>query len=44
MSGGTPAPAPTGPVMWNRLNVKLITSAGTLAVLVAVLEAGRKWV
>lgn len=29
--------------MWKTLNVKLVTSASTLAALVAILEAGRKW-
>ena len=29
--------------MLTRLHVKLITSTGTLAALVAILEAGRKW-
>ena len=30
--------------MWKTVNVKLMSSAGALAALVAVLEAGRKWV
>ena len=29
--------------MWNRLNLRLIGSASTLALLVTVVEAGRKW-
>ncbi len=29
--------------MWNRLNLRLLSSAGTLALLVSVVEAGRKW-
>lgn len=29
--------------MWQRLNVKLMSSAGAITGLVAVLEAGRKW-
>jgi len=29
--------------MWKRLNVRLMSSTSTLAVLVAVVEAGRKW-
>ncbi len=29
--------------MWKNLNVKLISSSCTLAALVAILEAGRKW-
>ena len=29
--------------MWKTLNVKLLSSAGTIAALVAILEAGRKW-
>jgi len=29
--------------MWKRLNVRLMSSTTTLAVLVAVVEAGRKW-
>ncbi len=29
--------------MWQKINLKLMSSAGTITVLVAVLEAGRKW-
>lgn len=29
--------------MWKYLNVRLLSSASTLAALVAILEAGRKW-
>ena len=29
--------------MWKQLNTKLLSSAGVIAALVAVLEAGRKW-
>lgn len=29
--------------MWKHLNVKLMSSAGAITALVAVLEAGRKW-
>lgn len=29
--------------MWNRLNLRLLSSASTLTVLVAVVECGRKW-
>jgi hypothetical protein len=29
--------------VWKTLNVKLMSSAGALAALVAILEAGRKW-
>ncbi len=31
------------PPVWKTLNVKLMSSAGAIAALVAVLEAGRKW-
>lgn len=30
--------------MWKHLNVKLLSSASTLAALVTILEAGRKWI
>ncbi len=29
--------------MWQSLNLKLMSSAGALTALVAILEAGRKW-
>jgi len=29
--------------MWQKLNLKLMSSASAITVLVAVLEAGRKW-
>lgn len=29
--------------MWQRLNLRLIGSTGTLALLVTIVEAGRKW-
>jgi hypothetical protein len=29
--------------MWQKLNLKLMSSAGMITALVAVLEAGRKW-
>ena len=29
--------------MWKSVNLKLMSSAGAITVLVAVLEAGRKW-
>jgi hypothetical protein len=29
--------------VWQQLNLKLMSSAGAITVLVAVLEAGRKW-
>jgi len=29
--------------MWKRLNLRLISSTSTLALLVTVVEAGRKW-
>ena len=29
--------------MWKTLNVKLMSSAGAITALVAILEAGRKW-
>lgn len=31
------------PAVWQQLNLKLMSSAGAITVLVAVLEAGRKW-
>ena len=29
--------------MWQRLNLRVISSTGTLAILVTLVEAGRKW-
>ena len=29
--------------MWKNLNVRLMSSAGAVAALVAILEAGHKW-
>ena len=29
--------------MWQRLNLRLISSTGSLALLVTLVEAGRKW-
>ena len=29
--------------MWKTINVKLMSSAGAITALVAILEAGRKW-
>ena len=29
--------------MWQKINLKLMSSAGAITVLVAILEAGRKW-
>ncbi len=29
--------------MWKSINVKLMSSAGAITALVAILEAGRKW-
>lgn len=29
--------------MWKTLNLKLMSSAGAITALVAILEAGRKW-
>ena len=31
------------PPVWKTVNVKLMSSAGAIAALVAILEAGRKW-
>ena len=38
-----PSPTVQEPVMWQKLNLKLMSSAGAITALVAILEAGRKW-
>lgn len=29
--------------MWKRVNIRLLSTAGVITTLIAVLEAGRKW-
>ncbi len=40
---GTALLRPETMTMWTRLNLRLIGSTGSLALLVTLVEAGRKW-